>query len=127
MMPSFRIQALWLVLPLMLAGAAPAMAADTAPVVTRPIGAVPVPAPAAEPSPLLEDFGPQWVEAAPPNDGKIHGMVSGSVGTSGYREGAVALEGPLPNGGTVAIAVDASQIDYSRGRRDRASAQPSAN
>ena len=122
-MPSFRIQPLWLALPLMLASAAPALAAaDSAPIANRPIGAAPSPAPTVEPALLPEALDWQGADAAPPPDGKIHGMVSASVGTNGYRQGSLALSGPLPNGGSIAIAVDAAQIDSGRGHRDRAPA-----
>jgi hypothetical protein len=50
-----------------------------------------------------------------PNDGKIHGMVSVGVGTNGYRDGAAAISGPLPNGGNLSMAVESSQMQY-RGR-----------
>ncbi len=126
-MPSYRLACLWLVLPLLLAGAAPAFATDATPITTRPIGSAPSPMPTAEPGALPEAGGPQAVEAAAPKDGKIHGMVSVGVGTNGYREGALALQGALPNGGTVAIAVDSAQINSGRAHRDREPAQPSAN
>lgn len=116
----FGLRSFWLALTLLAAGStAPALAADTDPIVTHQAGALP-PVPAAEPAPLGEAPGPGGPPDGLPNDGKIHGMVSASVGTSGYRQGAVALQGPLPNGGFVVLSVDASQIDYGHGRRDRA-------
>jgi hypothetical protein len=121
-MRSYRFQCFWLALPLLMAGTAPALAADTDPVATRPAAAQPYPTPAGEPGPLSEAFDAPMAPMVSPNDGKIHGMVSAGVGTSGYREGAVAVEGPLGDSGFFALAIDGAQIDSGRGGRDRASA-----
>ena len=125
-MSSYRFLCLGLALPLLMAASAPASAADTDPVATRPEAAQPYPTPAGEPGPLSQSFfaaptGPM----APVSDGKIHGMVSASVGTSGYREGAVAVAGPLGagplgNGGFFALAVDGAQIEAGRAPREKA-------
>jgi len=55
--------------------------------------------------------------AAPARDGKIHGMVEAGVGTNGYRHGAAVIDGPLPDGGEVAIAVQSEQIQAGRSGR----------
>jgi len=120
-MRSYRFLCLGLALPLLMTAPAPASAADTDPVATRPEAAQPYPTPAGEPGPLSQSFfaaptGPM----APVSDGKIHGMVSASVGTSGYREGAVAVAGPLGNGGFFALAVDGAQIEAGRAPREKA-------
>jgi len=73
----------------------------------------------ATPGPL----GPKPVGAdgdsadAPLRDGKIHGMVEAGVGTNGYRHGAAVIDGPLPDGGEVAIAIQSDQIQAGRARR----------
>ena len=123
------VRRLGLALPLLIAMAAPcaALAADPGPMATRSAVALPNPT-AAEPAPLPDSLEPPGLLA--PDyvpDGKIHGMVSASVGTSGYREGAVALSQQLPNGTTWAIAVESAQISPGRVRRDRAPPQPTAN
>ena len=125
-----RFRRLGLALPLLMAMATPCMvlAAEPAPMATRSAVALPNLA-AAEPGPLPDSLAPPGL-LAPDDvpDGKIHGMVSASVGTSGYREGSVALSQQSPNGTSFAIAVDAAQISPGRARRDRpAPAQPVAN
>ncbi len=106
--------------------AAPVLAAEPAPMATRAAIALPNPS-GAEPAPLPESWGPQEFLAPDAPDGKVHGMVSASVGTNGYREGAVALSQQLPNGTTMAIAIDAAQIGPGRVHRDRAPSPPVAN
>lgn len=125
-----RFWRLRLALPLLMAMAAPcmALAAEPAPMATR--SAVTLPnLTAEEPAPLPDSLEPPGL-LAPDNvpDGKIHGEVSASVGTSGYREGSVFLTQQLPNGTSFAIAVDAAQISPGRNRHDRtAPPQPAAN
>jgi hypothetical protein len=113
-------------LPLLMAMAAPCavLAAEPAPMATRSAIALPT-TPAAEPAPLPES--PTWVETVGPDlpDGKIHGMVSVGVGTGGYREAAVALNGRLANGAEVAIAIDTVQMGAGRVRHGR-TPQPQA-
>jgi hypothetical protein len=59
------------------------------------------------------------------NDGKIHGSVQVGAGTSGYREGAVELNGPLGKDGYFAIAVEGSQFG-GQTRKVRQQAAPAA-
>ncbi len=113
-----------LALGLLTALAAPALAADPAPVSTWSAADAPAPTPVAEPRALEEDRGAPPAEGPLRDDGKIHGSVSAGVGTHGYREGSVELNGPLPNGGFVALAVDASQMDSGRGERRDHAVQP---
>jgi hypothetical protein len=53
----------------------------------------------------------------PVRDGKIHGMVEAGVGTNGYRQGAAAIDAPLPDGGDIAIAVESDQMQGGRTRK----------
>jgi hypothetical protein len=117
---------LGLCLPLLMAAPCAALAAEPAPMATRPAVALPA-TPTAEPGPLPESWEPRDGLAPDVPDGKVHGMVSAGVGTGGYREAAIALNGQLANGATVAIAIDAAQIRPGRVRRDRAPSPPAAN
>jgi hypothetical protein len=123
-----RFRHIALALPLLMAAAAPgvALAADPGPMATRSVVALPNPA-AAQPGPLPDTLAPPGLLGPEAPDGKIHGMVSASVGTHGYREGAIALSQQLPNGTTLAIAVDAAQIGGGRARHVHGPAQPAEN
>jgi hypothetical protein len=122
-----RLVSLGLALPLLMAAApGAALAADTAPMATQSAAILPNP-PAAAPAPLPETFAPERLAAPDAPDGRVHGMVSVGVGTNGYREAAVALNGQLANGAQVAIAIDAVQMNGGRVRRERAPQAPAAN
>ncbi len=58
------------------------------------------------------------------DDRKLHGMVSLGVGTGGYREGAVALNGPLGKDGYFALSVDSMQYQGGRSRQFNRQAAP---
>jgi hypothetical protein len=80
---------------------------------------------AAVPPPALPESEPERIDAVadsrtesePVRDNKVHGFVEAGVGTGGYRQAAVGIDAPLPNGGEVAIAVAATQLDGALGRR----------
>ncbi len=119
-------RALGLAAALPLLAAAPVLAQAPAPAASEALptaGAMPYPA-------YMQ--GPQDPDASPgmrydpllgpvPDDGKLHGMVSLGAGTNGYRQAAVAITGPLPNGGSLSIAVADSQGQYRTRRRYLAS------
>ncbi|MCR5877917.1 hypothetical protein [Phenylobacterium sp. J367] len=53
----------------------------------------------------------------PPNDGKPHGEVWGSVGTGGYRSVGGVVTQPIGECGSVTVGVSKSEGGYGRRRR----------
>lgn len=117
------LRPLGLSLAVLALAAAPAWAQESAAGPMSTAAASPLPTPAVQTAPQQIGLEQDEDPAGPPmRDGKIHGMVSAGVGTNGYRQGSVAIDAPLPNGGDVAIAVDSTQFQGRGHRSDRAPA-----
>lgn len=125
----FQHSRLFVLIPALWLGAwrAPALAAETDDVVTRSDVMLPGLASADAPGPLPLVVGDPAIAPPPVADGKLHGMVSLGVGTRGYREAAVDVEGALPGGGYFALAASGAQIDAGRDHRIRQAPQSPPN